>query len=383
MEATKHVIKLWPTIVYEDTDITRHITRDLLSLSYTDSIDDEADSLDLELSDKDGKWCNEWLPDRGNTVKVILMNTDNLDYFIDTGKMQVDRLQIKGLPKIIQISAVSIPLNNTIRRKNKTRTFENTDLITIAQNIANDAKLELFTDIEEEIPKYDRIDQDQESDLVFLRRLCKDAGLTVKVAVEKLIIFDQRSYEKKPAVMTIQLGISQVLSYSFESQQHERYRSCTIKWRNPRKKTSTQGKISNDAQVPNKEVTIWDKEGNLDLSYEEVPKGSQQKRSDVFTYTYIDETVDESGQEYVIKKRCTSASEAERLCKAKLRELNLRQVKASISMVGQLSLYAGAVVNLVGFSAMDGKFIIERITHSYSAQGYLSQLDLRAINANY
>ena len=52
-------------------------------------------------------------------------------------------------------------------------------------------------------------------------------------------------------------------------------------------------------------------------------------------------------------------------------------------MVGQLSLYAGAVVNLVGFSAMDGKFIIERITHSYSAQGYLSQLDLRAINANY
>lgn len=382
------VIKTFAQVIYKSCDITKEISEDLLSLTYNDGITDEADSLDLTLQDSECKWVKYWQPERGDTLEVILTNSKT--GVLTTDLMQVDKISFSGLPRIFNISAVSVPLNNTIRRTVKNRNFENVDLKSIINTIAQDNNLKPFLDFEDN-PKYDRVNQNQESDLEFLKRLCDDAALTVKVASEQLIVFDQLSYEKKEPICFLILGADNILSFSFESQQSERYRSCTVRWRNPRKKTvdkPTESKVqtlANSRAVSNNQDT-QNNEVEIDLSFDKdkwAKKGNQSKKAEYFIYTYVDETVSESGQEYAVKKRCTSIVEAERIAKATLRKLNLQQMTGNINLVGNTTLYAGAVVELLGFGYFDGRFLIEKATHSYASSGYTTSIDVRKINSEY
>ena len=383
MEKSK-VIKTLVSVIYESTDITQEINADLLSFSYEDNCSDECDSVSITLKDEQGKWAGSWSPDRGAKVRCML--STNQGYSLETGVMIINSLSAQGAPRTFDMQAISVPLENTVRKTAKTRNFENLDLKTIANTIATDNKLKLFFDSEEN-PSYDRIDQKDETDLKFLERLCKEAGLSLKVNSEQLIMFDQKSYEKKDPIETYALGLSPVLRWSFNAQQAERYRACRVKWRDLKKK----GK---DAPPPSKAVfrttaqteKIEQKE-KVDLSWEykpqEVKKGKIALKAEYIDYTYTDETVDPSGQVFVLKKRCTSLAEAQRLAQAKLRELNQRQTTGSLTLVGNPLLYAGAVVALSGFGSFDGNFIIEKATHSVSNSGYVTDIEIRRVNNEY
>ena len=370
METLANVLHTNVKVFYEQCDITQDLYEDLLQISYTDKSEDEADEMTVTLKDPDGKWAGTWSPDRGAHVRMFI--TTESRGLLSSGQMVIDSLRTSGSPRVFEFSAVSIPLDNTVRRTLKDRNFEKANLKTIAGQIASEAELEFFWDCEDN-PEYDRIDQKKESDLTFLKRLCKDAGLSIKVSAEQLIIFDQRSYEKKPAVKTFTLGQSPILSWSFESQQSQRYRACSVVWRNPRVKTRS--------DTPPETAQNG---SNGDLYHGDVAKkGIQASKAEDVNYTYVDETVEESGQTYVLKKRASSAAEAERLAKAKLRELNLRQTTGSMSVVGDPLLCAGSVIQLLGFGSFDGNFIIESANHTVGSSGYTTSVDLRRVNEKY
>lgn len=380
MEKSK-VIKTLVSVIYESTDITQEINADLLSFSYEDNCSDECDSVSITLKDEQGKWAGSWSPDRGAKVRCML--STNQGQSLETGLMIINSLSAQGAPRTFDMQAISVPLENTVRKTAKTRNFENLDLKTIANSIATDNKLKLFFDSQEN-PTYDRIDQKDETDLKFLERICKEAGLSLKVNSEQLIMFDQKSYEKKDPIATYALGLSPVLRWSFNAQQAERYRACRIKWRDFKKK----GKDTSTATVAFRSAQeAQSQNGKVDLSWEhkpqEVKKGNTALKAEYIDYTYTDETVDPSGQVYVLKKRCTSLAEAQRLANAKLRELNQRQTTGSLTLVGNPLLYAGAVVALSGFGSFDGNFIIEKATHSVSNSGYVTDIEVRRVNNEY
>lgn len=54
--------KSWITVEYDGKNITEEISSTLLSFSYADKASDEADEIDLTLTDREGKWINEWYP---------------------------------------------------------------------------------------------------------------------------------------------------------------------------------------------------------------------------------------------------------------------------------------------------------------------------------
>lgn len=370
------------SVIYEGHDITADVAADLLSCTYTDAVDDEADEVSLTLKDPDGKWAGDWSPDRGATVSVTL-NTKGRGS-LSTGPMAVDTLRASGPPRIFEIRAVSIPLVNTIRRTVKSRNFEELTLQKIAGQIASEAGLALLWDSQTD-PQYDRVDQRRESDLSLLKRLCDDEGLTVKVTEGQLIIFDQASYEKKDAVKTLICGFSPILSWSFDALQSERYRAVTVRWRDIRKKTraSAPAARARMARASDDESLNMYGSNYTDSKSGASKKGATVQKAEYVEATFTDDTVDESGQVYVMKKRCSSYAEAERLAKAKLRELNLRQISGSMSLIGDPELIAGQVIRLMGFGAMDGNFIIERSTHSMTAQGYVTSLEMRKVNMAY
>ena len=173
----------------ERKDVTQDIITDLLSLSYTDKETDEADELSLTLKDSHGIWAGTWSPDGGEKMEAYIHAGDvsgKEDSRLYCGEFFVDSLSTSGSPRVLNIRAVSIPLNKTIRRKLRTRAWEKTALKDIAAAIAKEAGMELLYDAQDN-PIYDRQDQKRESDLQFLSRLSREMGISLKITDEKIV----------------------------------------------------------------------------------------------------------------------------------------------------------------------------------------------------
>ena len=345
------------------TDVTTSLLPDLLEFSYEDKETDEADEISINLKDETGKWAGNWQPNGGEVVRAYILpgNVQKATGKLYCGKFYVDELSVSGSPRTFQMKAVSIPLNKPIRKKLKNRAWEKKTLKGIASAIAKEAEISLLFDSKEN-PSYDRQEQNNESDLKFLSRLCEESGLSLKMTDEKIVIFDQASYEKQAPIKTFKLGSSDILSWDFSASQSETYKSCTIKYRDPKKKVKgSAGSYNMDLEKTN----------------------STKTNAAVLTYTYVDPLVEENGQEYAMKKRAKSLDEAKRLAKAKLRKLNARQVTGSISVIGDISLLAGVVVECKGFGSFDGNFIVETASHSINSSGYVTSITLRRVNSKY
>lgn len=362
-------------------DVSQDVLPDLLSFSFSDKESGEADEISLTLKDETGKWAQTWKPDGGEVVDAYLatgrINLPAVDE-LHCGRFYVDSMSVRGAPRTFEMQAVSTPMSEPIRRKQITKAWESRTLKGIAQEICNENELELFFDVEED-PKYDRRDQKEESNLAFLQRLCEDEGFSIKVTDRKIVIFDQKAYESKPPIKTIVLGVSDILSWSFSSQQSETYKTCVVAWRDLKKKGA-------------------DSAGGYDFSKPGTPAGSSeedlaalrtpdyraQKNRAVNYFSFTDPNADPNGQEYRVRKRVTSKSEAERLAKATLRKVNLRRVTGSLTMVGDPSLLAGCVIECLGFGSFDGNFIIESSTHSVTTgSGYTTTVNLRRVNKDF
>lgn len=344
------------------TSVTSSILPDLLSFSYEDKETNEADEISLTLKDPTGKWAGTWKPEGGEVIRAYIAvgNTSGAKGpELYCGKFYVDSLRTSGSPRVFEMKAISIPLNKPIRRKLVTKAWEKKNLKGIAQEIATKAGIRTFFDAQDN-PTYDRQDQKAESDLKFLSRLCEDAGLSLKMTDERIVIFDQASYEKQKPIKTLTLGLSDILSWDFEGQQSDTYKSCTVTWRDPKQKKQGQA-------------------GGYSTEYDIEATSNPA----VMSYTYIDPEADDNGQEYKVKRRANSIDEAKRIAKATLRKLNLRKVTGNLSVVGDTFLIASRVIALKGFGAFDGNFIIERASHSVSSSGYTTSITVRRVNSNY
>ena len=362
----------------ESQDVTEDIRDDILAFSYEDRDGDEADEISLTLKDQTGKWAGRWRPDGGETVRATLgiktLDGIAIGNALRCGTFYVDSMSASGSPRVFQLRAIAIPLRSNLRRRRVTKAWEDKTLKGIASEIAKSAGVELLFESEDD-PRYDRQDQKDESNLRFLARLCSDAGKSVKVTDEMLVIFDQETYEKKPPVATIALGVSDLRSWSFESQQSETYKTCTVSWRDYRKKTPTSAG-GYDIDVA-KAKALADDGYDIDA----VPKAKDNAA--VMTYTYVDPDVDDNGQDLKLKKRAKTIEEAKRLAKAELRKHNLRRLTGSLTLAGNPSIVAGVVIECKGFGAFDGNFLVESASHSVTNSGYTTSIQVRAVNRKY
>lgn len=365
-----------------ETDVTSDLCKDLLSWNYSDHESGQADEISLVLKDETGKWAGSWRPDGGEIIRMYISVGTPTESGPETflGTFFVDYQTVRGYPRTYELRAVSIPLNKSIRREQKSRAWENKTLKDISSEIASSAGLELFWDSQEN-PQYDRIDQSRESDMKFLLRLCEETGLSIKVTDNQLVIFGQERYEKKEPVKTLTVGVSEILSYQFENSQSETYKSVTIKWRDPTKKKKASA-AGYDFNLEKNKAKVSGADYGYDFNLEKVGSGKKSNPA-VLTYTYTDPDADENGQTFEMKKRCTSLDEAKRLAKAKLRQLNSIRVTGEIVLVGDPMLVAGSVLAISGCGSFDGNFIIEEARHSGSMSGYTTSLQLRRVNTEY
>lgn len=336
------------TVLYDNNDISGDLRKNLLNIDYTDNLSGYADTVDITLEDREGIWQSAWFPDRGATLTVELEseNWHGLEEGskkLRLGLFEIDQLTTEGYPSEIKIGAVSVPNNNELRAVCRTRSWEKAELKSIAGDVAADAGMELFYDVEHN-PVIERAEQTEQSALSFLLQLTSDNGLALKVHENKIVIFDESDYEQQPPKLAIVkpgatfvptadlLYITDILSYSLEAKVRDVYKSCHVKCQDVKTKAVI-------------EATFTD----------------PQK---------------EDGKTLEIREQVETIAEAEYLAKKRLREKNCEEWTGSISVLGNFNLVAATTVLLVGFGAFDGKYIITQATHSIG-RGYQTRTDLR------
>lgn len=417
------------------TDISEDVNKYLLSFSYTDEEEDKSDDLSITIDDREGIWLRSWLnskvkssidknsernllavgdkvmikqgvkdyngvqlqswvytyegftiieigalnPDRivfgingvvtaavhrddivgmgdgsstaktsnglmGASVSAAIIqrnfNSDGKYSLLDCGTFQIDTISVSGAPSKITLKGTSLANTSTIRAVKKNRAWEKIRLSSIAEQISKRNGMKCYFSSEYD-PLYTRREQIGESDIVFLQRLCKASGISLKVTAGTIILFDEAAFEKRDVVQTFECGKGDVLSYDFsDSTSDTSYSSCHVSYTDP-----SSGKT---------------------IEYTYTPR--------------IDNPG--TGEVLEISEKVSDREEARKLAMKRLRQKNKNRFSASLKVIGNTMLAAGATVGISGWGDFDGKYIIATASHSIG-NGYTTSIKLRKVLEEY
>lgn len=311
-------------------------------------------------SGQEGKNVSTGLSIEANIVRRN-WNTDGKDLLLPCGKFELDTLDCDGPPAEVTIRATALPFQSKIRQEKKNRGWEKYKLSGIAAEMSGRSGMVcMFLSAND--PFYERVEQYQMSDIAFLKRLCHDAGISLKASGKMLVLFDQPDYEAKPEVLTIRKGNGRLRSgekaygaygrdesYEAYTEYHlsmgtadVQYQSCRVSYNDP----ATGKCIEGVARIPD------------------------YKSSD-------------KNQQLEIKAKVASAAQAKRLAEKRLRLHNKYCRTAEFTMPGNPKLAAGVTVMLLGWGSWDGKYIVKRATHTVGEDGYTTAVLLRRALEGY
>lgn len=317
-------------IEYEGKNITKEISKNLISCSQSDSIN-ELDSLDLTIENRDLLWLDSWLPSKGDCIKTSL----ELENWENIGKVQhnmgtfyVDALDLSGPPDIINIKAISYNINSDIVDKKENKVWENVDFKTILNEISGNREIALICDIDFN-RKYQRLEQKLESDFNFIKRLCEEAGINFKLFNDKIIVFEEEKYEKKEAKITITK--KDINTYRFSSDDSDSYSSCVISYYDYKNKKKVEKKINiknrKNYKKSNKRILFINEDKHLNSK---------------------------NPKEFNLQLR--------EIAKKALRNKNKKEIKANISFMGKEKLLSvGDTINIEDFGFFSGKYMIDNL----------------------
>lgn len=302
-------------IVYEGVNISKEIAEDLMTFSHNDNAHGTADDIAITLKDREEKWINAWFPEKGDKIKVILnlenWDGDNQKESLDLGVFVVDEPSYSISPSQLSLNAISTPSNGNFTDSPVNKGWNKITLKSLFEQIASKNNLTLLFDAQSGIT-IDRIDQNELSDMNFISDVCGKYGLNYKVSDTKIIIYDEKTYEKKPPILTIS------------------------------KHNVISGQLNCKPTFTGVKVTYSDPASGQNISY----------------------TFGKTDKLFSLNQSVKSQSEAEQVAKAKLRELNREGFTAQITVVGTLKIMAATVIQLKDFGRFDGNYFVDKVSQT-------------------
>lgn len=341
-------------LAFNGVDVSGEVEKDLLSLTYTDNEDGEADDLQLEFQDRACVWLENWLDKAvdaaaGETLKIDASITrqgwkvGDADWTLPCGTFTLDTVDCSGPPGKVRMKACSLASCSAIGQTQKSRAWENVKLSAIAAEIAGNGGLSLCFESRTD-PFYLRKTQSRTSDAAFLKKLCDDAGLSFKCSADKIVIFEQAVYEKQPPSLILERGKGRYISYKLStSTAGTQYASCRVRYADP----SNGQCIEGIARVDN---------------YDEKS---------------------ESRQQLEVNAKVKDTGEAKALAEKRLRLHNKYSRTATFTLPGNPGLAAGLTVELRRFGGWNGIHLISSAEHKVDASGYTTKLTLRKVLGGY
>lgn len=359
--------RAWVDVTYtpaggdEGKDISEDLMKYLMSVEYTENLADFVDDLTITLEDKAAMWQADWFPEMGAKLTVTLHTLNNYNLAegmlaMPLGTFEIDQIEVDAPPSTVQIKAVKVTLDGTLRGDKVNKKWENVDIKTIAKDIADKNKLEVEW-YGQDPPTLDHVEQSDESDCAFLRKLCKDNGYNLRVTDKSLIIYDEGKLESVDAkiifsrpkpessmpIYKISLAsgdaggsgkfkVERFFSYRMTAKTRDIYKACHVKCKQTKKKEVIEATFN----APNME----------------------------------------KGKTLEINSQVKTQAEAERLAKRKLRDQNKDQMTCTFNLYGDLLYYAGQTIEISKFGKFDGKYIVTKVTH-HLGTSYTLDIDMR------
>lgn len=163
-------------------DITPAVDARLISLTLTETRGEEADQLDIELTDHDGSLA---IPSKDALITLALGWRGQP--LVDKGSFVVDEVEHTGSPDRLAIKARSADLQRDMRKRTE-KSWHDTTLGAVVSEIAGRHGLTPRIGGALAGVKVDHIDQTHESDLHFLTRLARLHDATANVKAKHLVV---------------------------------------------------------------------------------------------------------------------------------------------------------------------------------------------------
>ena len=326
------------------TDIFPALENYFKSFKYSDSIKSEADTAEIVLADAAHNLLKKGVIPAKNSelnINIIKQNWNsriltetNPTLNLPLGYFELDKIIYQGTPTELHLKLTTIPSKKGLRGVERHVSWENTTLNRIAADIAARAGLQLFYDVEDiEIKRAEQ----NSSDLAFLKTLCRNNGLNLKIADKKMIIFDAETYENKSPVITVARDGEILKQFSFEMKSDDVYSDANVNF------------LGNG---------ISDLLSNFGVDLGE------------FGGLISDFASTDSGGDVLnINEHIADLAEGERLKKSLLHDKNKDELTARFTFSGSFSFLAGNTFEVTGFDMFDGKYICDRTEHNIS-DGY-------------
>ncbi len=311
----------------------------------------EADQLDLELDDADGKIV---LPRRGAVITLAL-GWKGQPLF-PKGAFTVDEIEHTGAPDRLTIRARSADFRETLNTRRE-KSWHKTTVGEVVKEIAARHKLKMALGKDLSDKPVEHIDQTNESDGSFLMRLARQYGAIASVKNGNLLFIRQgqgKSASGKPLpVITITRKDGD--SHRFTLADRGAYTGVIASWlhtREPAKKESTTVKRKRRTKKQKKEP--------------------EAKQGDYLVGT--DENV------LVLNRTYANRSNAERAAKMQWERLQRGVASFSLQLAeGRADLYTEMPVKVSGFKQPidDAEWTITTLTHTVSPDnGFTTSIEL-------
>jgi phage protein D len=321
-------------VIMNGRNVTADLTPYLLSVSYTDFVEGEADTLDIRLEDAEGKFRGSWYPIKGYTISLKFGYAG--EPMRDCGAFEIDEIEGEGPPDVIVIRAIAAGVKHPYRT-HQGKAYEATTLAAIAQRVARRLKLQLVGKIEPITIR--RVTQIHENDLTFMRRLAGEYGYAFSIKGSKMVFYKRSELRNSQATLVLSRG------------DLTRYHV----------KDKIMG-VVREAQV----------------SYHD----AKTKRLKHYKVQDTDRAGKESASEDRLKLnvRVESEEQAKAKAKAALEEANIDATQLELTLSGNPKLVAGINFYLEGMGKFGGTYHVVRSRHDMDrGGGYRTELEAKRV----
>lgn len=311
---------------YQKSNITHSVSQYLLSLSYSDYLSGQADSLEVELEDTAGQWRDAWYPGHGDSLTLSLGWEGQA--LRTLGRFEIDEIELSSPPSTVSIRALGAGIRSSLRTTQH-RAYEDMTLDGIARQIAARQRLQMIGSIEP--IKLTRQTQ-QDSDLAFLRNLAEEYDYAFKVIGDRLVF--HAISELASAAPVARMAISELANLRVRDTLAPR--SVNVKHKDPNKKKLIAYKVENGETVA-------------------VPSSATQTTS--------------TGNSKTQRKKAISEAMAKAKAKAAMAKASRERTTGGWTSIGRPNLVSGNVVTLQGAGKLAGDYLITQAQHRITRSG--------------
>jgi phage protein D len=311
---------------YQHRNITHDISQYLLSLSYSDFLSGQADSLDIELDDADSQWLDAWYPGHGDSLTLSLGWAGQS--LRTLGSFEIDEIELNCPPSTVSIRALSAGIKGALRTTEH-HAYEDMTLDAVARLIAARQGLVLIGSIEP--IKLSRLTQ-QDSDLTFLRNLADEYDYAFKVTGNRMVFHAISALAN--AAPVARLTLNELANVRLRDTLAPK--AVQVKHKDPNKKKLVAYRIENGQTLA-------------------VPSSLSQTTT--------------SGDTKKQRKKAVSEATAKAKAKAEMAKANRERTTGGWTTEGKPNLVSGNVISLSAAGMLGGNYLITSAHHRITRGG--------------